>query len=95
MRKIKVKKLDLSKIDAKELPINWLSNYYITYMLKDSGRTKEMISDLISELLDSEKEAKMIDQLQSTFESSKYVDDDECNIELNRLINFYGGILDS
>jgi hypothetical protein len=94
MRKLKLRNLDLSKIDAKELSINWLSNYYITYMLKDSCRTKEMISDLISELLDSEKESKMINQLQSTFESQKYKDDNECNIELNKLINFVGGIIE-
>jgi len=97
MKKINIKSKKLNnyrnKLEAKELHIQWLKNYYVTYMLKDSGRTKEMILDLIRELLDSEKEFKMIQQLESTFNANKFYDDDECNIELNRDINFLGGIL--
>ena len=78
---------NLENTDAKELELNHLVHYYITYILKDSCRDREIIFNLIYELLNSEKGDKMRYQLESNFNCSKYSDDFECVIELNKKLN--------
>ena len=78
---------NLENTDVKELDLNHLTHYYITYILKDSCRDRSMIFDLIYELLNSEKGDKMKKEMESTFENTYYSDDFDCVIELNKKLN--------